>query len=208
MAKQIAVCTDNNGQTTDLYQEAKVIVYQRNQDCRWNVVREKSFTLGEGFSIKALRDMMVELIDFLGPCKTFVGLTVTGIPYFSLEKNGCSIWEFEGKPLDFLDYILEKEEERQPSVPKRPSIPAPVEVFSGCYRISIKEIQENNPGLTSKQVLLPFIRRGKYYSLEIICNHIPPWLEKEFLMNNLESRAEIMGRNEIKLVLTKKCCTS
>ncbi|GAB6178737.1 hypothetical protein JCM14036_00560 [Desulfotomaculum defluvii] len=208
MAKQIAVCIGYNGQITDLYQNSKVIVYQRNQNL-WQKVREKTFSMGDNFDIKALREMMAELIDFLGTCKTFVGRKVTGIPYFTLEKYGCSIWEFEGNPLDFLDYILDKEEEeqRKPSVQNSISLPTPVEFFSGCYRISIKEIQENNLGVTSKQVLLPFMRQGKYYSLEIICNHVPPWLENEILLNQLERRTEVIGQNEVKIAIMKKSCT-
>lgn len=209
MAKEIAVCIDPGGQTTDLYHDGKVAVYQRKQS-QWQVVREKNFSLGEPFSIKALRDMMVELTDFLGNCKTFVGLTVTGIPYFSLERYGCSIWEFEGDPLNFLDHIRDKEEELQskPNEQKGVKLPIPVEVFSGCYRISIKEIQEKDLGITSKQALLPFIRKGIFYSLEIVCNHVPPWLETEMMLNHLEGRTEVIGRNEIKVVLMKKNCTS
>ncbi|MCL5780799.1 MAG: nitrogenase [Firmicutes bacterium] len=208
MPKEIAVYVGENGKTTDLYQQGKVMIYQRMQG-RWSVSREKDFSLGENFTIKGLRDQMSELVDFLGSCKIFVGLSVTGIPYFALEKSRCSIWEFEGNPVEFLDYILAKEEEeeqRQRVVPNPVSPPVPVETFSGCYRISIKEIQEKDLGVTSKQALLPFVRQGKFYSLEVLCNHIPPWLENEILANGLESRTEILGKNEIKLIITKPCC--
>ncbi|AEF94009.1 Nitrogenase iron-iron accessory protein AnfO [Desulfotomaculum nigrificans CO-1-SRB] len=209
MPKEIAVYMGDNGETTSLYQNGKVMVYQRNQGC-WRVSRERDFSLGDNFNIKALREIMDELIEFLGHCKTFVGLSITGIPYFVLEKSGCSIWEFEGNPLDFLDYILAKEEEEQRENSQQNStiLPTPVETFSGCYRISIKEIQEKNLGVSSKQVLLPFIRQGKFYSLEVLCNHVPPWLENEILLNQLESRTEVIARNEVKLVMTKKCCDS
>lgn len=207
MPKEIAAYIDKNGQTTSLYEEGRVVIYQRNLG-QWQVLRAKSFSLGEVFNMKALREQMNDVIEFLGPCKTFVGLSVSGIPYFALEKSQCSVWEFTGNPVDFLDYILAKEEEESKAEIKPTAFvpPAPVETFNGCYRISIKEIQEKNLGVTSKQVLMPFIRQGKYYSLEVLCNHVPPWLENEILMQNLESRVETIGKNDIKLILQKKCC--
>ncbi|RYD03903.1 hypothetical protein N752_17630 [Desulforamulus aquiferis] len=157
--------------------------------------------------MKDLRSRMKEVVDFLGQCKTFVGLSVTGVPYFELEKARCSVWEYEGDPLGFLDYVLEKEEaEEKESAEAKTTPVAPVETFPGCYRISLKEIQEKNTGVTSKQALLPFIRKGKFYQLEVICNHIPPWLETELQIGNLESRSEVIARNEIKVIITKKAC--
>ncbi|MEW6696732.1 MAG: Fe-only nitrogenase accessory AnfO family protein [Bacillota bacterium] len=209
MPKEIAVYVGENGKTTGLYQQGKIMIYQRLQG-RWSVSREKDFSLGENFTIKGLREQMSDMVDFLGPCKTFVGLSVTGIPYFVLEKSRCSIWEFEGNPVEFLDYILAKEEEEQSQrVVQNPvSPPVPVETFNGCYRISIKEIQEKDLGVTSKQALLPFVRQGIFYSLEVLCNHIPPWLENEIVVRGLESRTEILGKNEIKLIITKPCCNA
>ncbi len=209
MSKEIAVFVGANGQTADLYQPGQVIIYQRDQG-NWQVAREREFFLGEHFHMGILRERMMELVEFLGPCKIFVGLTVTGIPYFSLERSGCSIWEFEGQPANFLEYIVHQEEteQRQNDTQEKISLPTPREISSGCYRISIKEIQEKNLGITSKQALLPFIRQGSYYSLEIHCNHIPPWLENEILLNQLESRTEVISRNEVTLVIMKKECNS
>ncbi|ABO51317.1 hypothetical protein Dred_2813 [Desulforamulus reducens MI-1] len=206
MTKEIAVYVGNNGETISLYQNGKVMVYLRDKG-QWQIAREKDFSLGDNFNIKALREQMNELVDFIGPCKTFVGLSVTGIPYFALEKSNCSVWEFEGNPVNFLDYILTKEEEPKKSIRgDAVSPPVPVETFSGCYRISIKEIQEQSLSITSKQALLPFIRKGNFYSLEVLCNHIPPWLEREILFKGFESSSEVIGKNEIKVYITKKCC--
>lgn len=207
MPMDIAVYVDQKGDTTSLYDKGMVRVYQRKQG-EWNLVREKEFDLGNNLSIKDLRGKMKEVVEFLDSCKTFVGLSITGIPYFELEKTNCSVWEYEGDPVHFLDYVLEKEEEqiRNSQEQKSTAPPAPVETFSGCFRISLKEIQENNTGFTSKQVLLPFIRQGHFYSLEVLCNHIPPWLETELQIGNLEGRSETIGKNEIKLTITKKCC--
>ncbi|MDA8213134.1 MAG: nitrogenase, partial [Clostridia bacterium] len=186
MPKEIAVHVGENGETTSLNEKGTIIVYQKKQG-KWTVSREKDFFPEQGLGLKELREKLDEVISFLAECKVFVGLSIVGVPYFSLEKAGFSVWEFKGKPLEFLDYILEKEEEEQAEQEsQKPNnvVHFPVETSAGCYKLSLKEIQENNLGVTSKQVLLPFLRKGKFYSLEVICSHLPPWLEAELMSGN------------------------
>ncbi len=59
------------------------------------------------------------------------------------------------------------------------SIPAPVEIAFGRFTISIKEIQGNHPEVSSRMVLQEFIRTGAFIELEIVCDHVPPWIEVE-----------------------------
>jgi len=149
---------------------------------------------------------MAEVIEFLGTCNVFVARAIVGVPYYELEKAGCSVWEFDGEPLDFLNYIQEKEEEAKLEEVEPMVIPVPEELANGYYRISIKQIQEIESGITSKQVLLPFLRQGNYYQLEVICSHIPPWLETETLTGNLVCESEKIAPGEVRLVVRKKVC--
>lgn len=208
MHKEIGVFVDESGTAASLYNPGKIVVYRKGQG-RWKVIKEMEFSLDKSLGLKNLRIQMEEVIRVLDDCKIFVGLTLAGIPYFALEKADFSIWEFEGKPMDFLDYILEQEEkaELEKLVQKESMIiPFPKEISSGCYEINLKEIQANNSGITSKQVLIPFLRNGKFYSLEIICNHIPPWLESELATGGLKGESIRITNNEMKVVITKKCC--
>lgn len=210
MHHDIAVYVGENGETaTPLHQNGVIKVYRKNQG-NWSLLREKEFAADTSLGLKGFRQQMEEVLRFLDDCKIFVGLSVTGIPYFELEKAQCSIWEFEGTPPGFLDYILKKEEEARAANTEetRDSIPpAPVEISNGYYRVSLKEIQANKSGFTSKQVLLPFLRQGMFYSLEILCNHIPPWLETELMAGDFACVVEETGKKgEIKMVIAKKCC--
>ncbi|HEY3425869.1 MAG TPA: Fe-only nitrogenase accessory AnfO family protein [Negativicutes bacterium] len=208
MAQDIAVCIGENGLTSSLYDSANIVIYQKIQG-NWQISREIKFVLDRNYGIAGLRRQMAEVILFLGQTKVFVGGPVVGVPYFELEKAQCSIWEIEGNPLSFLDYVLEKEEETQQRQNEQQiinTIPIPQERDNGCYYISIKDIQENNPGITSKQVLQPFLQQGKFFSLEIICNHVPPWLELAVSDGKLTSICEKIGPKEIKLTIARKCC--
>lgn len=208
MPKQIAVFVGDNGETTTLYEQGNLIVYQKNQG-RWTELRQQEFVLDKSSGMKELRAGMDAAIEFLGECDTFVARSVVGVPYFSLEKAGFSVWEFEGRPVEFLDYILEQEEEARAAEAERQGnnvIPLPVEIGDGRFRISLKEIQANNSGFTSKQVLQPFLRKGRFYELEVLCGHVPPWLEAELAAGNMAGEVEKINRDEIKVTIYKKTC--
>ncbi|SFR15520.1 Fe-only nitrogenase accessory AnfO family protein [Desulfoscipio geothermicus] len=209
MAFDIAVYIDENGETTSLNDPGKLVVHRKRQG-RWKVCREKEFRPVPAEGMSGLRRLMGEVLEFMGGCRVFVGNTVTGIPYFELEKSNCAVWEMQGKPRDFLDYILTREEEEHRREEKSAVVvvPVPEETGAGCYRISIKEIQENNIGVTSKQVLLPFLRQGNFYELKVLCNHIPPWLEAEFLTGKLCGEVNNIGSGELEIIITKSCCKS
>lgn len=210
MPRDIAIFVGNNGFTASLNEPGKLVVYRRKKG-KWNAVREKDFTLANCPGMQELRKKMGEALFFLNDCKIIVGSSIMGVPYFELEKSNFSIWEFEGKPFEILDYVLEKEEESE--VKKAGGEAgklqtAPVEVSPGCYSLSLKEIQESDTGITSKQALQPFLRQGNFYSLELLCSHVPPWLEAEIISGNLAADFSRVGPGEIRITITKKCCSS
>jgi len=206
MAPEVAVCINDNGVTSSLYDANAIVIYQKTQGS-WKVSREQKFSLDKQAGLAGLRRQMAEIILFLDQCRIFVGCSVVGVPYFELEKMQCSIWEFEGVPLSFLDYVLKQEEDKvqEGQLPTN-TIPVPVEREKGDYYISIKEVQENASGITSKQVLLPFLRQGKFYRLEVLCNHIPPWLEAELTGGNLVGEVEKTAPTETHIYISKRVC--
>jgi len=203
MAKDIAVYVDEHGETTAMNLPGKVIVYQKKQG-QWQELREQEFALGQAQGIRELRTRIAKVVAFIADCKICVGRSITGLPYFELEKAGCSLWEFTGRPLDFLDFVLEKDEEGVPEQPDTPlNLPVPEDLGNGCFRVSIKEVQENGTGVTSKQVLLPLLRQGRFHQLEVICNHIPPWLEAEAMAKNMKLVIEQNGPGEVRGFISK-----
>lgn len=214
MPGAIAVYLGSNGETAALNEPGRVVIYQKERE-GWEVRQSLGFEPGEGIGLRELRGRIAEMVALLSDCKIFVGSVVTGVLFYSLEKAGCSVWEFTGKPEEFLDYVLEKEEaaaaeraaaERAADSPGSTVIPLPEEVSAGCFRINLKEVQENHSGITSKQVLVPFLKKGKFYSLEIRCTHVPPWLEAEMLNGSLTGSAQQLGPNDYLMTVTKKCC--
>lgn len=208
MAKEIGVYVNDLGFTTSFGGNGKLIIYRKMLG-KWTPLREQKLVIDKTKGLKDLRAKMVEAITFLDECKVFVAHSVIGIPYYALEKAKFSIWEYTGEPLEFLDYILQKEEETMLESKEKPNnvVPIPTLIEDGNYTISIKQIQENNSQVTSKQMLLPFLRKGEFFTLEVICNHIPMWLEMELQSLGYKFLAEKIGPMQERIYITKKTCS-
>ena len=211
MSKEIAVFLDTSGQTISFNEAGIVKVYAKKND-EWDVVKEYKFSLDNDMNLKLMRESITVVVETIEPCKVIVAKTVTGIPYNILEKNGYNIWEIEGEPKDFLDYVLAKEEVEESSKlgpnEQRETMPEkPIETDKdGCYYIDFKKLQEVNKNITSKKALLPFLRNKTFYELEIIFSHIPPWFDNEIKSLNMQSEILMLSANQYKVTVWNKIC--
>ena len=201
---EIAAILGSDGCSSTLSEPGTVVVYLK-QGCTFEPVREMAFALDQDKGLKELRAKMAELIRFLEICKIFVARSASGALYFELEKAGFSVWEIAGKPEDILAIVLDDEEKERVAsqIPGLTGIPAPAERSPGSFFISIKEIQGQSPAISSKQVLQQFIREGKFRELEIICDHVPPWIEMDAECRGYSLRSEKLGPNEVRVRLAR-----
>ncbi|MDD1727900.1 MAG: nitrogenase [Methanospirillum sp.] len=207
MIPEIAAMLDQEGGTTTLTGPGEVIVYSKVQSS-WEPVRKLPFSLDPNQGLAQLRLKMGELVAFFGDCRIFVTKAASGAIFFELEKVRCTVWEISGRPEEFLEQVWKEEE--QDSVPQSGTvdIPVPVEIAPGKYYLSIKEIQGKRPEVSSKQVLQKFIKTGVYQQLEVICDHIPPWIALESTCCGFTMQSERLEPDEVKLVLTKNSAES
>jgi len=210
MAHEIAVFLNDEGKTCRLTELGYVMIYTRKMG-EWKEAGKKDFTLTGVRSMTELREKMEELTDFLADCKIFVVAKVSGIALNILEQAQFRIWEWKGRPLDFLDTIrlqgesdlLANNENSIGDIRDTVSEAKFTETSPGSYAVSLKEIQENNSSITSKQALLPFLKKGKFDTLEIICNHVPQWLESELMALNQTMQVERKAEGLVKVSLKK-----
>jgi Fe-only nitrogenase accessory protein AnfO len=119
------------------------------------------------------------------------------------EELGIKIWTITGSPVESLSQIeaQAKQIEAEPPVSschscKSPSAeiiwPTPVDgIESGMFQINLVEVQQKNSSLNSQEILLPFLEGKKdFIELEIICMHVPKWLDRELETLNLELYTE------------------
>lgn len=209
MAKEIAVWVNEQQVTAGINEPGMLVVYAK-ENTVWSPVRQMPVSFDYKQGLAGLRRKMAELIVFLEQCKIFIALAVQGVPYFELEKAQINVWEIEGKPETFLDEVWERERElaAQKIMVVKPSVESFIEEpFCGHYFVNLIKVQQNNAGVTSKQVLLPLLRKGKFETIGIQCKHIPPWLEAELMGKKLDYAVEPINANEVKINITSRCCS-
>ncbi|MDK2973677.1 MAG: hypothetical protein PWP08_48 [Methanofollis sp.] len=208
MVVEIAAIVDENGCSGVLNEPGQVVVYRHVQGA-WEIDRAMEVSLDRSRNLREMRLKMGEILQFMNECRIFVARAAGGALYFELEKAGCSIWEIAGNPVDALDIVLEDEEkERVERVAAQSQgttgIPTPCEQAPGVFFISIREAQGKAPEISSKQILQRFVAEGNFSVLEILCDHVPPWIEMEARKRNYAMMTEKTGQNEVMVRLTKK----
>ncbi|MFA5332298.1 MAG: Fe-only nitrogenase accessory AnfO family protein [Methanoregula sp.] len=203
MAEEIAVILGVTGTTGTLNEPGTITVFSRNAGA-WEKERELPFVLDPAKGLRDMRVKMAGVLEFLKCCKIIVTQSASGAPYFELEKAGLAIWEITGKPEEFLDQVWADEEKEKKPSGKAPAadVPRPKEKTPGNFVISIKEIQGKRPDLSSKQVLQQFIQSGGFLVLEIVCSHVPPWIEVEAERRGYTLESEQIDNNSVKVLLT------
>jgi Fe-only nitrogenase accessory protein AnfO len=209
--QEIAAILGPDGASIPLNEPGTVVVYRRVRGT-WEKDREMAFAIEPARGLRDLRSKVENLKALLRDCRVFVAKSASGALFFELEKARFSVWEIAGTPSEFLDRVWrdEKAEQMAACLPPDAAIPAPTETSPGHFTISIKEIQGKRPEVSSKQVLQDFIRRGTFEQLEVLCDHLPPWIEVDATRCGFELATEQLGKNEVKVRLTKNarggCC--
>ena len=209
--QEIAAIIGPDGASIPLSEPGTVVVYRRVRG-NWEKDREMAFAIEPARGLRDLRNKVEELKALLRDCRVFVAKSASGALFFELEKARFSVWEISGTPAEFLESVWrdEKAEQTAAAHPPDAGIPAPTETSPGHFTISIKEIQGKRPEVSSKQVLQDFVRRGAFTQLDVVCDHLPPWIEVDATRCGYEIATEQIRKNEIKVRLTKsargECC--
>jgi Fe-only nitrogenase accessory protein AnfO len=209
--QEIAAIIGTDGESVALNEPGTVVVYRRVRGS-WEKDREMAFSIVGAQGLRDLRSRVEELKGLLRDCRVFVARSASGALFFELEKARFSVWEIPGRPAEFLDSVWrdEKAEMAEACLPPDTGIPAPTETSPGRFTISIKEIQGKRPEVSSKQVLQDFVRRGNFEVLEILCDHLPPWIEVDAERCGYGVETAMVGKNEVNVRLTKNarggCC--
>jgi Fe-only nitrogenase accessory protein AnfO len=145
-------------------------------------------------NISRIRLYIHELSSRLDGCKALVMRKSPGIFNAILEEElGIRIWTVNGQPFDAFPHIKAQTETAMDTAQGCASCrgtgetaemaATPVgDLNDGLFQINLVEIQQKNSSLNSREILLPFLEQKKDFTeLEIICLHIPKWLNEEML---------------------------
>lgn len=209
MVNEIAVCVNDFGEVTE-YEKTKFIKVFSKHGNEWRVVKELVFEFCYTKDSKEIYLEVLNIAQELGKCKVFVAKNFSDFVHTTLDKMGLSLWNMDGNPICFLEYILEKEKEEE-KVSKfinhsdisnnRQFIISLGNGGCGRYILNLKNLQKDNIGITSKQALKPFLNRKIFNELIIACSHIPNWLEEDLTKLNLKFQFSKIGESDYIVVI-------
>jgi Fe-only nitrogenase accessory protein AnfO len=211
MAREIAVYVDSLGEVSDLNEVGIIKVFSKDKN-KWKVIRELPFKFHTTEEKEDIRLDMLNIANALENCKTFIAKEFSDLAYTMLDSMGFSTWKMDGDPSEFLEYILEKEEEeieelkliQSSSYSDKKQNIGPVEIGNnGYYILNLKELQEHNTGISSKQALKPFLNNESFSELIVTCSHIPNWLENELEKLNLDFQFSRTGQSDYIIIINK-----
>lgn len=212
MNKEIAVLENYNGEIASFSEPGLVKVYTK-QDKEWKIKDEIIFSIYKITDVNLIRERIIKMVESLGQCKIFVGRKIGGIPYSILERFEVNSWEISGRSYEFLDHVMEKEEDEERKLLESSSksqgkcVCKPVKIGQeGRYFLDLVKVQQQNPNITTKQILVPFFKNQTFSELVISCSHVPKWFENGLDNFNLKADAQIEEKGRFKVTVKYKIC--
>jgi Fe-only nitrogenase accessory protein AnfO len=145
------------------------------------------FRLDGSDALAEIHRRMQHLIGEIGECRAFVADEIKGIPFAILDSEGFFIWQMEGEPADLYDHIRKTLKERESAGSGKGcscgggngAVPVPEKIADGEYFIDLDRFLKEGI-FNSKEILVPFIQDVSFTRFNIICDHVPHWLEKDY----------------------------
>lgn len=179
----IAVLLNDNGETSSWQDSGVIKVYEKTNE-EWIELKSLPYSIASSTNIISLRKYLTELVEKLDNCRIFVANQVSGQLFSILEAHFFNVYELNGTPDIFLDSVLISEEKLQKeelllaSQSENKFFPETIDKF-GNYTIDLKKLLQEDGTVSSKQILLPFLKEEKFESLEVVCDHVPKWFDRE-----------------------------
>jgi|GEM_PF-2618354 len=151
--------------------------------------------------ISQVRKEYQNLLPEMDDCKIIVVNKAFGIPYSVFYMEDFSVWELQGNPFDFLDEIIAKEIEEEENAEKEVEVAK--KIGQGYYLVDLQELELINPEITSKKAIIPYLEKEEVKKIEVLCCHVPPWLEDRKDKYNIRLNIHEIKRNDYKVIIEK-----
>ena len=176
---EIAVLVQADGNTSGFERDGTIMMYLKKNDS-WSIQRSMVYNTADLMDAAALHMKIREICEWLDTCKVIVVNRIRGIHYIAFEEYQISMLEIKGNPSGFLDHIQECDRHQRAAASSVPmEHKAIFEGKPGNFYADLRDVMNGRTSYNSKQILLPFIKNRGFQVLEIICDHVPKWLERE-----------------------------
>jgi Fe-only nitrogenase accessory protein AnfO len=206
---KIAVVENNNQKTSSIFEPGFIAIYEEDGE-EWKVLKRFENKVCNAKGIAAVRTAVTDIVKQLDDVKIVVASEISGITFGTFQAAGFAIFLVENNTLDILNSVkkdmLEVIEERKEK-PREFDITQFLEpgVNKGDFSLNMEEILLKNPELTSKKILIPYLKKRKFNRLDVICSHIPKWFSTDLVVLGFECETinELPNRKTVRIVHVK-----
>lgn len=198
--ESISVILNSLGDTASIWDDACRIQVFTHGSAGWEAQESVPIRFDRTKPFASLRGEITETAEKLGDAKILVGKSISGLAYQIFDRTGFQVIETDRFSPRLLDRILNeigdadrrRKDEEATALPRETEIP-------GHFFLSLIELQQKSPDISSKMALQPFFDTTPFDRLTVLCRHLPPWLEPYISGKgwHLESRTAENGAEQV-----------
>lgn len=209
---KIAAYVDAEGEIAKVSDKGVILLFEQ-QGQVWKVRKTIRFTVRPEDGLAEIHASLAAMVPELEDCRLFLSRSVRGVVNSLLQEMGIQTWQSHGPLFTQLETIARKENERAQQTAKAARAERrsrrrrhhkdgaasdlddikPVLVGdddSGHFRLDLVRLLQDDPGLNSWDILIPFLTGTPFRQLDLVCDHIPRWFSRA--MRALDMDAEIL----------------
>lgn len=203
---KIAVVENNNQKTSSIFEPGFIATYEEDGG-EWKVLNRLENKVCSAKGMAAVRVAVADTVKQLGDAKIVVASEIPGIAFGAFQSAGFDIFLVENSALDVLDSVKTEMLEVIENLQKEPRKFDIIQFLEpgmnkGDFCLNMEKILIKNPELSSKKILIPYLKKGEFNRLDVICSHIPKWfnIDLGILGFEYETVNELPNRMTVRIV--------
>lgn len=205
MSEKIAISFKGKTELAPLAEANTMMVFEKRKN-DWVPRKEIPYHIDLSTNLQEIRNQARNLITKLDDCKIIVSQSITGLVYNVFDRMGFHIFEVAAFQPAMFDEILTDIHHNTENIQRNEAIPTtPIETVDGIFFLDLIQLQINRPDISSKKALQPFLNSTPFIKLDILCSHLPPWLENTEYKNKFDITNKKSGSANL-VTITKKIC--
>lgn len=205
MSEKIAVTFKGKTDLSPLAEADTMMVFEKRKN-DWVPRKEIPYHIDLSTNLQEIRNQARNLITKLDDCKIIVSQSITGLVYNVFDRMGFHIFEVAAFRPAIFDDILADIHHNTEKIQRNEAIPTtPIETVDGIFFLDLIQLQINRPDISSKKALQPFLNSTPFIKLDMLCSHLPPWLENTEYKSKFDITSKKSGSANL-VTITKKIC--
>lgn len=202
---RIAVFLNADKNVSNFYECNHFVVYEKDEN-GYRIQKTVQFDqIIPSLPMKIRKDVNA-VINLIEECDIVAFGKISGVPYSAFDIARYSIFQIPDCSKDSIQGIFDDIEELEKEKLQKEDLinsARPIETeIAGVFYFNLIKLQEVCPEISSKKALLTFFNETPFMELKLICDHIPPWIERD---GRFHIKTEKTNEGYIALITFRHC---